>query len=423
MSLLAANSLEHYCRNWLGCFSAIIAVLSAALIWQNSHILWLAIAVFCALFLLGLLLSSRISHRVLQGYLRIGLHLDAIKEQDYNQLTKVSFKAGINADIVQQLNQLSQQLHQQKSRYDQHIFLIYQLISQLQTPILVFNQKQQLVHANEAFYQLYGQHWQIQRFATAEALGLQQSPNWQFSDADKNRHWQISSSEFINDGNAHQLLIFIDIRAALRANQISAWRQLIKVMSHEIRNSLAPVASMAERLADKTQAERDLAALNLIQNRCEHLQQFVSRFAAMSDELKINPQSFALMPMLQDIKLVQPGLSFDFDIQPEQLYADKMLVEQLLINLIKNAAEAGANKVIIKAELQGKQQVLSLMDNGQGIANPENLFVPLYSTKRDGQGIGLNLCRQIAEAHGGTLTLQNHSQQGAVATLTLPVAE
>ena len=183
---------------------------------------------------------------------------------------------------------LAQRCSCQKSRYDQHVFLVYQLIGQLDAPILVFNAKQQLTFANGAFFLLKNQAWQLFRHASPQLLGLtKQDGKWHFQldDATTNNEaerWQIKQSEFIDSGEQHLLLVFVDIQSALRASQLNAWQQIIRVLGHEIRNSLTPVSSMSESLADKASNKRDRMALNVITERCMHLQSFVERYASLS---------------------------------------------------------------------------------------------------------------------------------------------
>jgi nitrogen fixation/metabolism regulation signal transduction histidine kinase len=138
------------------------------------------------------------------------------------------------------------------------MFLLYQLIEQLDSPVLIFNKKQQLSFGNKAFFHLFEKPWQMLRNATPELLGLvYHQGEWQFTSASLNSKWQVRYSEFIDDGEVQQLLVFINIESALRASQLSAWQQIIRVLGHEIRNSLTPVSSMAESLAEKTLVDRD----------------------------------------------------------------------------------------------------------------------------------------------------------------------
>ena len=434
MTWLKVNSLERYLSYKLWTLA-----LPPLLLWLgfSSYInlsLWVIVLGFTLLVLLAVTIISAINHKMLSSFNRAILHLEAVNQEDYNQYGKSPFTHGCVAEFHQQLKQLSERLQQQKSRYDQHAFLVYQLITQLDTPILVFNEKQQLSFGNEAFYHLYGQHWQMLRHASPELLCLElctheTDQKWQFTSAQKKQKWQIRQSEFIDGGQRHQLLIFIDIETALRANQLNAWQQIIRVLGHEIGNSLAPVSSMAESLASKAVNERDKMALNVITERCQHLQDFVSRYASLSQPLNINVQCLDASQLLSATSRLYKNMEFKLNCQVKHIWADETLLKQVFINLFKNAQEAHARCIQVNLTDDKHHSHLEIIDNGHGFSNLDNLFVPLYSTKPQGQGIGLNFCRNIIEQHHGMISLENnhnnnhsnkHPQQGVNIKISLP---
>jgi len=359
--------------------------------------------------------------KIMATYDRGLLHIESMRVEDYNQYARAGFSQGQVALFHQQLKELSIHLSDQKSRYDQHAFLVYQLIDQLNTPILVFNQKNQLSYANGAFTRLYDQPWQMFRHASPKLLGLEKK-NHQWQLKDKTAQWQISQSEFIDDGETHQLLVFTNIESAMRASQQTAWQQIIRVMGHEIRNSLTPVSSLAEGLEVRAQNERDRKALALISERCHHLQDFVSRYASLSQQFNLNPSQVNVATLCERLS----GL-FNSDIlthrqSTEWLWADQPFLEQVLINLIKNALEANATSVTLDIAQKLHKTHITITDDGHGFANLENLFVPLFTTKTQGQGIGLSFCRNIIEQHNGTIKLDNRSEiQGVLIEITLPI--
>ena len=323
------------------------------------------------------------------------------------------------------------------------------MIGQLDTPILVFNTKQQLTFANEAFYQLKNEPWQLFRHASPQLLGLtKQEGQWHYnrneSESDNEPQcWQIKQSEFIDAGEQHQLLVFVDIQSALRASQLNAWQQIIRVLGHEIRNSLTPVSSMAETLADKAINERDKQALTVITERCMHLQSFVERYASLSKQLTLHHQRIVVVdffaPLIALYKIDENNqFAVQLDSQVKVIAGDDSFLSQVFINLLKNAKEAGASHVSIKISNQEKSQqsnrlqnygqtvLIEVIDNGHGFSNLANLFVPLYSTKEQGQGIGLSFCRNIIEQHHGSINLVNNSTskggaRGITVAIVLPV--
>lgn len=401
-------------------FCSLAAVVLAGL-WFKQWWLWL-------LLLPGWLLLNKWQFawrkQMLAAFSRASVQLEAMYNQDYSLQAKAAYQIGIAASFQQQLQQLSSQLQQRKSLFDEQQFLLYRLIDQLNTPILVFDHKQQLSYANDEFNSLFGQPWQSLRKASAQHLGLHCEPHWHFADSKRQRQWQIRHSRFMDQGQRHQLLVFINIQAALRDTELEAWQQLIRVLSHEIRNSLTPVLALSEQLQPKLTAARDQQALQVIHQRSQHLQDFVSRYSELNKSLSINLQPLcagdlfaALQPLFSDADLQASGLSLRF-------YSDATLLQQVLINLIKNAIEAGSppGTVLLQFARQHNQLHISINDSGHGISNSRDLFVPLYTTKAQGQGIGLQLCRNIVRQLAGELTLQARSdgQQGCCATISLP---
>ena len=414
----------------------IIAILFLVMSYFLLAPLQLPLMVNVLILVIGLLiywlLAFSFKRRIVTGFERSLLHLEGLRMEDYNQYAKAEFSKGCVGRFHNELRALSEDLINQKSRYDQHAFLVYQLIDQLNTPIMVFNQNDKLSYANGAFSQLYPQHWQMYRQASPKFLSLIKYKNsWSFTDKNKNQQWQISQSEFIDNGEAHKLLVFTNIESALRASQLNAWQQIIRVMSHEIRNSLTPVSSLAESLSVRTTNERDQQALALISDRCLHLQDFVSRYSSLSLSLELNCQSVTVMPLVERLKVLFSEINLVVKIGCEFLWADAIFLEQVLINLIKNADEAGADLIQLNIHETQGNTVIDVIDNGLGFANLENLFVPLYTTKPDGQGIGLSFCRNIIEQHQGSIELINNVVEqastsnltGVTVNISLPLAD
>lgn len=397
-------------------------VLATTVCWLWPH-WWVWLSSCCAFILI-----TRWQHftrqQTIAAFRRTSVQLEAMQNQDYSLQAKTVFRTGIAAQLQHQLQQLSEQLQQRKSYFDEQQFLLYRLIDQLNTPILVFDHKQQLSYANNEFSQLFGRPWQSMRHASAESLGLSALPHWNFVNKEKAKQWQIRQSRFLDQGQRHQLLVFINIQAALRETQLQAWQQLIRVLSHEIHNSLTPVQSLSEYLQHKLPPGREQEALGLIRERSQHLQDFVSRYAELNKELRIQHQQInsghlfhSLQLLFQQHQLQASGTDLVFK-------SDLMLLQQVLINLIKNAIEAKSpvGTVQLHFNMQNHNLEIQLLDQGSGLSNQQDLFVPFYSTKPQGQGIGLALCRQIIEQLGGELNLSNRADgvKGACAILHLP---
>lgn len=415
----ASRSLERYLTVRCVLLTALLVGLSGIIFYQ------LAISPWNIAVLLGLIgiasgiVLRQIYRRIMSTYDRGLLHIEAMRVEDYNQYAKCDFNQGCAAEFHQQLKQLSEHLAEQKSRYDQHAFLVYQLIDQLNIPILVFNQKNKLSYANGAFSALYAQPWQMFRNASPKLLNLTKRDNkWQLDK--QSQQWQISQSEFIDDGQTHQLLVFTNVESVKRESQQTAWQQIIRVMSHEIRNSLTPVSSLAESLATRSSSDRDQKALALIHERCHHLQDFVSRYSSLSQQFSLEPKQIATAQLQERLSGLFNTQQLQIDSQCQWIWADQTFIEQVLINLIKNSVEANSEHIQLLIRQAGQHNEIIIIDNGHGFANLDNLFVPLFSTKSQGQGIGLNFCRNIIEQHQGSITLENNKEAGVTVTIKLP---
>jgi two-component system, NtrC family, nitrogen regulation sensor histidine kinase NtrY len=372
---------------------------------------WQVVLTGALVTLINGLLFRRIYQKIFIAFRRASVQLEALQYQDYSLFAKPVFTAGKIADFHQQLNTLSDSLQRHKSDYDQQLFLLYRLIGQLNTPILVFDHRLQLSYANNAFADLFGRPWQALRHASPSLLGLSTEPEWQFVDSAKAQQWQIRHSRFLDQGQSYQLLVFINIQAALREGQLQAWQKLTRVLSHEIRNSLTPVAALSQSLQGKITGEREQQALKLIGERCQHLQDFVSRYAELHKPLHIQPQWLKAEMLFQRLVTLFPEADLHAKGVHTELWVDAVLLQQVLINLIKNAIEAGSAPGSVEIIFNQREHAheIRIVDSGHGIANSDNLFVPFYSTKTQGQGIGLSLSRHIIEQMGGQLTLSNNA--------------
>jgi nitrogen fixation/metabolism regulation signal transduction histidine kinase len=423
MSIFKSKSLNAYILTVLGSFSLVLLLCIFWILvvadWQTWNIV-LALVVLSFFLLTGIM---RFKRRVMSSFDRALLHIEAVKVEDYNQYAKSEFKEGVTANFHNELAMLSEKMQTHKSQYDQHALLLYQLIDQLDTPMLVFNQKQKLSYANAAFSTLFGQPWQMFRLASPKLLGLVHTDKgWHLPS--KNQQWHVSQSEFIDSGERHQLLVFTNIDSALRASQLNAWQQIIRVMGHEIRNSLTPVSSLAETLGSKSESPRDKHALTVIADRCHHLQDFVNRYSSLSQTLNLDLQRIDVAIFTDRLKGLFSQNNLTFINRSKWLWADPTFIEQVFINLIKNAFEAESTQVKIEITEKAQQSLIKIVDDGHGFANTENLFVPLFTTKQQGQGIGLTFCRNIVEQHGGSIEIKNNtaSQKGMTVFMALPIS-
>jgi len=319
--------------------------------------------------------------------------------------------------------------------------LLERVVAEIDVAVLTFDQHRRLRLVNRAGERLLERAQDEALGASAGELGLDDllaGPAVRHQERTfgaVSGRWVIRRRTFRQDGRPHQLLVVADLSRTLREEERQAWKRLIRVLGHELNNSLAPIKSMSATLVSllgrtvrPDDWEEDMRqGLDVIASRAESLARFLAAYARLA---RLPPPTLApveVAPLVARVAALDHRVPVTVDPGPgTTLDADADQLEQLLINLVKNgvdaAAETGGGVVVgWRQTFDGVE--LWVRDEGPGLSNSENLFVPFYTTKPGGTGIGLVLCRQIAEAHGGSLTLANVEQgagSGCEARLRLP---
>ncbi|OZY86390.1 hypothetical protein CBP51_05015 [Cellvibrio mixtus] len=419
MAIFNIKSVEIFIATWVGLLVIVVIGLVVALLALMGCPYWCITIIALLAFLLAVLLINHMKLQITASFHRALLHIEAIKLGDYNQISKPIFPVGCVDTFHQELKNLSQYLSNNKIHYDKHAFLVYQLIDQLNTPVLVFDKSDRLTYANSAFSALYNQPWQVYRNASQGFLGITKDQgNWAFRQ--KSPSWEIRHSRFLDNGEIHQLMVFINIEPVLNETQMNSWQQIVRVISHEINNSLTPVSSLAQSLVTHTEVPRDRMALELISQRCNHLQDFINRYSSLSRQMELMSTRVSVSDLTQRLKGLFPDMVLEVQVDLEWIWADSTFLEQVLINLIKNSREAGADRVILHSYRARGRACIDLTDNGRGFGNLKSAFVPLFTTKQDGHGIGLSFCRNIINQHRGSISLVNNAGPGVKVSISLP---
>ncbi len=421
---------------------AISALLCGAVLLWLAPIDWVVRLALCVAWFAVLTLLWRAVIRSVVDPLRALTNVvEAYRGGDYTLRSSREFEGDALGDLVHEINSLGSTLHEQRLRALEATALLDKLIGAIDVAILAFDGEGQLRLLNSSASQLLG-------VGQAEAIGrgaaelgvreiLAEDAQTQIVPAFAGRtgRWQVTHGTFREGGLSQHLLIVADVRQALREEERGAWQRLIRVISHEVNNSLAPIKSLAGTLAEMLTESlpagqlRDdaLPALRVIGDRTDSLQRFLAQHTRLARLPSPKRRWFPVKPVLARVGRLERVCAVEVQAPEDlQVHVDEDQLEQTLINLVKNASEAqgeGHGVITIAAREDRDRLVLTVTDSGPGIANLDNLFVPFFTTKQGGSGIGLALSRQIAEAHGGTLRLENRTEgTGAVATLEIPDA-
>jgi two-component system nitrogen regulation sensor histidine kinase NtrY len=408
--------------------SAIAALLLA---WAGdfSSKVWWTVLSFV---LLSLFLGAYFLHEQLVYPLRTLANLiTALREEDYSLRARSADRDDALGDVLVEVNALAQLMESRKLEAVDAATLLRAVLSQIDVAIFAFDARGQLQLVNRAGERLLAIPRERLIGQTAAQLGLGDLTENTIIDrtfAGGSGRWSVRLSEFRERGEPHRMLVIADITRALREEEAEAWRRIVRVLGHELNNSLAPIKSIAgslERLVTRAELPEDwrddlASGMRVIGARTEALSRFTGAYAHLARLPEPRKRDVRLHDLARRVAALETRVRVELDGENAIVHADEDQLEQLLINLVKNAADA-SDRVTLRWRETAGATVICVEDEGPGVSGTANLFVPFFTTKPQGSGIGLFLSRQIAEAHGGTLTLENRaSGRGAVATLHLP---
>ena len=371
--------------------------------------------------------------------------LDAMVQGDYSLRARPSDGDEALNELVDSINSLSLRLNKQRIETTESQLLLTTVINHIDVAILALNENNELVLTNPAAKKLLQIPAELQEFdliksfSQFDQIAAMNSGNSQvmsLSFANQQGKFNVHLEEYRENGKPQKLVFVTDVSTMLRSEERNAWQALVRVISHEINNSLAPIASLSQSLRRLLARQEDLEShkdylvegLSIISQRSNSLTEFVNSYKQIASLPEPKKQANSVLELVNKTVALYPDESIEVrHIDDITLVIDAVQFEQVLINLVKNAIEAikntgEAGKVVIHGQVNGKVYSLSLVDDGTGVSNVDNLFVPFYTTKSKGSGIGLVLCRQIIEAHGGKITLTNRlGVSGCIATIELPL--
>jgi two-component system nitrogen regulation sensor histidine kinase NtrY len=384
--------------------------------------------------------SFSVRHRVVLPLQTLSNMLAALRESDFSIRARGASGDDPLGAVMLEVNVLASTLHNQRLVALEAGALLRTMMVEIDVAVLTFDGAHTLRLINRAGEKLLGRTADSLLGRTAEDLGLAgcldgQTPrieNIAFPGA--TGRWELRRTTFRQEGRPHQLVVLADVSRPLRDEERQAWQRLIRVIGHEINNSLAPIKSIAgslESMLGREQLPADWSddmrkGLAVIAARSDSLSRFTSAYARLAKLPAPRLDAVYVPGLVRRIVNVETRLGVRIEPSPDlTIRADPDQLEQLLINLLHNAVDAALETrggVSVGWKIEGRHFELWVDDEGAGLPNASNLFVPFFTTKPGGSGIGLVLSRQIAEAHGGTLILENRTgHRGCRAFLRLPL--
>jgi nitrogen fixation/metabolism regulation signal transduction histidine kinase len=342
--------------------------------------------------------------------------------------------------VMLEANALADTLTEQRIGALEATALLRKVMAEIDVAVFAFDEESCLRLVNRAGEKLLGRPRERIERESAAALGLAgflegATPRVvELAFPGASGRGELRRGTFRQNGRPHTLLVLADVSRALRQEELAAWRSLVRVLSHEINNSLTPIASVAgsmrrglDREPRPADWDDDLRrGLELVEGRAGALRRFMAAYARLARLPPPDLHAVELAGLVERVAALESRMPVAVERGPEVVVqGDADQLEQLLINLLGNAVDATlpeGGRVTVDWLRDGRVAIVRIRDEGPGIADTANLFVPFFSTKPGGNGIGLALSRQIAESHGGTVALRNRDDgRGAEALVRLPL--
>ncbi len=434
-------------------------IVSIVLIWMQSWTLESRLALIAVELFVWWILALALQEQTTRPLQTLSNVIGALREEDYSFRARNAVAEDALGELSLEVNALADMLSDEKIRTIEATALLQRVVDEIDAPLFAFDPASVLRLVNPAGEHLLRQSQARMLGRSAADLKLQkclEADNESLVELDlkdSQARWLLRRSSFRQNGVPHTLVVLSDVSRALREEERRAWQRLIRVLGHELSNSLAPIKSIAGSLNSRvssTEMDSDVRhdlqhGLEIIEARSASLHRFLEAYRRLAQ---------MPAPVLRDVDLpklvarvagletrikvcVQPGPDVVFVADPDQL-------EQMLINLVRNAADAvlemsvdpakpcnrpadsiatadGGRNVRVGWDLTEVDVNLFVEDNGPGLLNPANVFTPFYTTKPSGSGVGLVLSRQIAEAHGGRIEISNRNgERGCLVKVVLP---
>ncbi|MFY8273204.1 sensor histidine kinase [Pseudoalteromonas sp. SSDWG2] len=339
-------------------------------------------------------------------------------------------------DLCRLYNDTASKLHQERQWIYQRELMLDKVLHNSPQALLLINAQEQIVYTNYSARNVLfaGKRVEGEKLSSlfehmpqSIVDAIQRGGDGLFSveqEHEQRQTWHLALGQFLLNNQAHTLFILKPMTREISRQEVQVWKKVIRIISHELNNSLAPIASMLHSgrvLAERNQDERLERVFNTIDERIGRLSEFVQGYGKFAKLPQPQLSQFQWQPLITDLQQ-----QWTFQIKGELCehgYGDETQIQQLLINLLKNAHESGTEAQDVWLSVtDGEEQIICVGDKGKGMSETvmASALVPFYSTKSNGSGLGLALCREICEAHHGDISLHNQDQGGLVVRVSLP---
>jgi two-component system nitrogen regulation sensor histidine kinase NtrY len=419
-------------------------VLGLFLLWTNPYSLHRKVELTIVILIPWISGSFSIYEKTVNAIRGLSSVVSSLQEEDFSVRAAQAIPGDALGDLAVDVNALARALEEERLGTLETVNLFRSVMDASGAATLAFSAENRLRLINRAAANLLGRDETFLLHRTAQELGIDDllagpsSETIRRTFLDIERRWLVRRTHFRFYGVPHLLVVMSEASQALRAEERLAWQNIVRVLGHEINNSLAPIQSIADTLDRESTGvvlpdsfkQKLQRGLQVIANRSESLNRFLHNYARLSKLPPPKPSFVSLNKIVSEAIALEPRFPITVVPGPNvNIFVDADQLTQVFINLLRNAVEATLENlspephlqaVTVSWEVHGADLLLWIRDHGIGLSNTQNLFVPFYTTKEKGSGIGLVLCRQIIESHNGYLTIQNRKDvRGCEVAITL----
>lgn len=412
----------------------VAGVIAGAAVWLESWTVSILIALV-VMIPVALLAARSFIRPVVRTLLAVSDGITSMKDRDFS--VSISAPSAIELEsLVRSYNGLGAQLRDERQSLYQRELLLDTVIQATPLAMVLTNAADRVVYSNLAARQTFLDGRRLEGLSFRELLDLAPEPLkhavegnedtlFTVEEDGESQIYHLAQRGFLLNSQSHRLYLLKQLTRELSRQEVETWKRVIRVIAHELNNSLAPISSLAHsgRHAHEPDPEQLQRIFRTIEDRAQHLHSFIDGYARFAKLPKPRPEAVEWASFL---RALQDTSAFTIvgDVPTRPGVFDAAQMEQVLINLVKNAREAGASSesVTVRVEHYAGGWRIQVLDRGLGMSEDilRNALLPFYSTKPAGAGLGLTVCREVIEAHGGRISLANRPAGGLAVTLWIP---